>query len=55
MLGVVVTFATLGWGFNSLMLIKGIVVSLGLSLIVRAFIPKPKAAAVEAEPIRRGP
>jgi protein-S-isoprenylcysteine O-methyltransferase Ste14 len=47
MLGVTVSFATLGWSFNSLMLIKGIVVSLGLSLVARAFIPKPKAVGVE--------
>ena len=47
MLGVAVGFAALGWSFNSLTLIKGIVVSLGLSLIVRAFLPKPKVAAVE--------
>ncbi len=45
MLGVAITFAAFGWSFNSFTLIKGILVSLGLSLIMRAFMPKPKATA----------
>ena len=45
MIGVVVSFAALGWSFNSLTLIKGIVVSLGLSFIVRAFIPRPQVTS----------
>jgi protein-S-isoprenylcysteine O-methyltransferase Ste14 len=40
MWGVVVTFAALGWRYNSILLIKGVLISLGLSLIVRAFLPK---------------
>jgi protein-S-isoprenylcysteine O-methyltransferase Ste14 len=40
MWGVVVTFAFLGWRYNSILLIKGVLISLGISLIVRAFIPK---------------
>jgi protein-S-isoprenylcysteine O-methyltransferase Ste14 len=40
MWGVVVTFAVLGWRYNSILLIKGILISLGVSLIVRAFLPK---------------
>jgi protein-S-isoprenylcysteine O-methyltransferase Ste14 len=40
MWGVVVTFAILGWRYNSILLIKGVLVSLGISLIVRAFLPK---------------
>jgi protein-S-isoprenylcysteine O-methyltransferase Ste14 len=40
MWGVVVTFAFLGWRYNSMLLIKGVLISLGISLIVRAFIPK---------------
>lgn len=43
MIGAFVTFAVFGWSFNSLTLIKGIVISLGLSLVMRAFIPRPKA------------
>ena len=38
--GVVITFAILGWRYNSILLIKGVLVSLGVSLIVRAFLPK---------------
>jgi protein-S-isoprenylcysteine O-methyltransferase Ste14 len=40
MWGVVVSFAVLGWRYNSILIIKGVVISLGLSLIVRAFLPK---------------
>jgi protein-S-isoprenylcysteine O-methyltransferase Ste14 len=40
MWGVVVCFAVLGWRYNSILLIKGVLVSLGISLIVRAFLPK---------------
>jgi hypothetical protein len=37
---VVISFAVLGWRYNSILLIKGVLVSLGISLIVRAFLPK---------------
>jgi hypothetical protein len=40
MWGVFATFAILGWRYNSILLIKGVLISLGLSLIVRAFLPK---------------
>jgi protein-S-isoprenylcysteine O-methyltransferase Ste14 len=40
MWGVVVSFAILGWRYNSILLIKGVLISLGVSLIVRAFLPK---------------
>jgi protein-S-isoprenylcysteine O-methyltransferase Ste14 len=40
MWGVVFSFAVLGWRYNSILIIKGVLISLGLSLIVRAFIPK---------------
>jgi protein-S-isoprenylcysteine O-methyltransferase Ste14 len=40
MWGVVVAFAVLGWRYNSILLIKGVLISLGISLIVRAFLPK---------------
>jgi protein-S-isoprenylcysteine O-methyltransferase Ste14 len=40
MWGVVLTFAILGWRYNSQFLIKGVLISLGASLIVRAFLPK---------------
>jgi protein-S-isoprenylcysteine O-methyltransferase Ste14 len=40
MWGVFVSFAALGWRYNSVLIIKGILISLGVSLIVRAFLPK---------------
>jgi protein-S-isoprenylcysteine O-methyltransferase Ste14 len=40
MWGVVVSFAILGWRYNSILLIKGVLISLGISLIIRAFLPK---------------
>jgi protein-S-isoprenylcysteine O-methyltransferase Ste14 len=40
MWGVFVSFAVLGWRYNSVLIIKGVLISLGISLIVRAFIPK---------------
>jgi protein-S-isoprenylcysteine O-methyltransferase Ste14 len=40
MWGVFVSFAVLGWRYNSVLIIKGILISLGVSLIVRAFIQK---------------
>ena len=38
--GVVVSFAILGWRYNSILIIKGVLISLGISLIIRAFLPK---------------
>jgi protein-S-isoprenylcysteine O-methyltransferase Ste14 len=43
MWGVFVSFATLGWRYNSVLIIKGVLISLGISLIVRAFL-KPAAS-----------
>jgi protein-S-isoprenylcysteine O-methyltransferase Ste14 len=40
MWGVVASFAILGWRYNAFLITQGIIVSLGLSLIARAFIPK---------------
>jgi len=44
MWGVVFSFAVLGWRYNSILIIKGVLVSLGVSLIARAFLPAPKAS-----------
>ena len=41
MIGVVITLAGFGWSFNVNTLIQGVLISLGVSLIVRAFLPKP--------------
>ncbi len=43
MWGVVFTFAVLGWRYNSILIIKGVLISFGISLIARAFLPAPKA------------
>jgi hypothetical protein len=40
MWGVVASFAIVGWRYNAFLIIQGIIVSLGLSLVARAFIPK---------------
>ena len=40
MWGVVFTFAIFGWRYNSILLIKGVIISLGISFIARAFLPK---------------
>lgn len=40
MWGVVVSFAAVGWRYNSLLVIQGVVISLGVSLVARAFLPK---------------
>jgi protein-S-isoprenylcysteine O-methyltransferase Ste14 len=40
MWGVFVSFAALGWRYNSMLIIKGVLISLGFSLIVRAFLTK---------------
>ena len=45
MIGVAVTLAAFGWSFNAMTLIRGVLVSLGVSLVVRAFLPKPKNAS----------
>ncbi len=44
MWGVAGSFVAFGWRYNSLLIIQGVLVSLGVSLVVRAFVPKPAAA-----------
>lgn len=39
MIGVALTFAFAGWRYNAHLLTQGLVVSLGLSLVARAFLP----------------
>jgi protein-S-isoprenylcysteine O-methyltransferase Ste14 len=40
MWGVLVSFAIFGWRYNSILITKGVIISFGISLIARAFIPK---------------
>jgi protein-S-isoprenylcysteine O-methyltransferase Ste14 len=42
MWGVVFSFAVLGWRYNAILIIKGVLIFLGGSMIVRAFIPESK-------------
>jgi protein-S-isoprenylcysteine O-methyltransferase Ste14 len=44
-LGAVVVFAAFGWGLNSNTLIRGILVALGISIVVRALLPRPQPAS----------
>ena len=44
MWGVVLSFLAFGWKYNSFLIIQGVVVSLGVSLVARAFVPKPAEA-----------
>ena len=42
--GVFVSFAALGWGYNAVRILQGVLVSLGIGLIVRALLPREQAA-----------
>jgi protein-S-isoprenylcysteine O-methyltransferase Ste14 len=42
MIGVALSFATLGWRYNAYLLIQAVVVCFGLSLVARAVIASPK-------------
>ena len=39
-IGTALSFITVGWNFNSTTVLKGVLISFGLALIARAFIPK---------------
>jgi protein-S-isoprenylcysteine O-methyltransferase Ste14 len=47
MWGVFVSFAVLGWRYNSLLILQGVLVSLGLSLVARAFLPQAPGMVAE--------
>lgn len=40
MWGVVVAFAAVGWRYNAMIVTQGVLISLGVSLLARAFIPR---------------
>ena len=46
--GVVFTLAAFGWSFNNQPLLRGILVSLGISLVAKAFLPRVPNAPVNA-------
>ncbi len=43
--GVAISFATLGWKYNAFLLQRGVLVSFGGALVVRALLPKPRSVA----------
>jgi protein-S-isoprenylcysteine O-methyltransferase Ste14 len=44
-IGVFVTLAVFGWNFNADPILRGILISLGVSIVARAFLPQEKIAA----------
>jgi len=40
MWGVVISYAMVGWRYNAILVIQGVIISLGVSLVARAFLPK---------------
>jgi protein-S-isoprenylcysteine O-methyltransferase Ste14 len=42
MWGVAISFGALGWMYNAILILQGVLVSVGTSLVVRAFLPKPQ-------------
>jgi protein-S-isoprenylcysteine O-methyltransferase Ste14 len=47
MWSVAACFAVLGWRYNALLLIQGVIVSLGIAMLVRAFAPQPRLVTAE--------
>ena len=47
MVGVVITYAVFGWNFNATTMIRGVLISLGAWIIVKAFLPKAKSRRQE--------
>jgi hypothetical protein len=48
MWGVAVSFAALGWRYNAALVTQGVLVSLGVALVARAFVPKAEVREVVA-------
>ena len=48
MIGVVITLAGFGWNFNAQPLLKGILISLGVSLVLQAILPRPGQAELQS-------
>lgn len=47
-IGAAVTLAGFGWEFNHILLLRGILISLGVALVVRAFLPRPAKETASA-------
>ncbi len=41
MWGVVIAFASVGWRYNASLVTQGVLIALGVSLVLRAFLPRP--------------
>ncbi|MGI4828734.1 MAG: methyltransferase family protein [Janthinobacterium lividum] len=48
MIGVVITLAGFGWSFNANPLLKGILISLGISLVLQGFLPRTGKKTAES-------
>ena len=48
MVGVVLTMLAFGWDFNAQPLIRGILISLGVALVLQAFLPRPNPQTADA-------
>jgi protein-S-isoprenylcysteine O-methyltransferase Ste14 len=51
MWGVAIAFIAVGYRYNASLITQGVVIALGVSLIARAFIPRPAAQANDLTPI----
>jgi protein-S-isoprenylcysteine O-methyltransferase Ste14 len=43
--GVAISFVALGWMYNAVLILQGVLVSLGVSMVVRALLPRPQRTA----------
>ncbi len=48
MVGVFLTFVIFGWQFNHILLLRGLLISLGISLVLQALLPRPAKAPANA-------
>lgn len=48
--GVLITYLAFGWSFNATTLTRGVLISLGAWIIVKALLPRPEAAAAPSVP-----
>jgi protein-S-isoprenylcysteine O-methyltransferase Ste14 len=48
--GVAISFAIVGWRYNAFLIIQGVIISLGISLIARVFIPQTISKPQSDEP-----
>lgn len=49
MVGVVIVYVAFGWNFNSMLMIRGVLISLGAWIVVKALLPRPKETSTVSE------